>query len=302
MKYFLKGARWGIKTFKRQKAIASANIFIFSIVLFLLTSLFLFQGVNKHIIEIIKDRVDISIYVKQEILPEDVEKIKENILAIQGIRKVDYISKEEVLEKFLEKHSSDEVVQEALKEVGENPFKSVFNIKADNLESYADIVLQIENIEDLKDKIDEIDFTAKKPVIEKISSFSEKINIGFISFIAIFIIIAILVTINQVKLSIATAKEEIEVMRLIGASNWFIRSAFIAQAVFAVIISTLITLSIISVLLFIFNDSLKSILSGFSLMDYFIDNIFLIISINLLVSIIISTLTSLISLGKYLKI
>ena len=109
-------------------------------VMLVLSFLVLLRPAVDIITEDIQERVDISVYFKTTALQEDIFQIRSELNALPEVREVTYVSSEEALERFIERHRDDEVIMESLTEVGENPFLAHLNVKAREAEHYEQIV------------------------------------------------------------------------------------------------------------------------------------------------------------------
>ena len=219
---------FGWLNFKRHFGLSVATIFILLLTVALLTSLFLFQRIVQFSIDAIKDKVEVSVYLKQDASLADILRLKEELLAVPQVKEVKFVSREEALEKFTEKHKENTVLMEALKEVGDNPFLASLNIRASEAENYSEIInfLEKELPADLQGVIEKIDYYQRKPVIEKIFQITGFVNRAGGTLAIILAVLAALVIFNQVRLSIYSQREELIIQRLVGASNWFIRGHF----------------------------------------------------------------------------
>lgn len=291
----------GWRDFRRQGTISLATVFILILTISLITSLFLFQKTIQFLITDLKERIDIRVYLKEELAEQDILKIKEQLSNLPEVKQVEYISKEKALEKFTQKHQQDQLLMESLKEVGGNPFFASLNINAWQAGQYASIVNFL-NSSSFKDLIVKIDYYQKKPAIEKLSSITADINTIGIIISLILGIIAFSIAFNQIRLAIYHSKEEIEIMRMVGASNWFIRSPFLVQGAIAGVLAALITCGIFLISCFLISTKLEVLLLGFNIFDYFLNNFLLIFSIQLATAIGIGVFSSLIAIRKYLKI
>ena len=123
-----------------------------------------------------------------------------------------------------------------------------------------------------------------------------------VAILAILVLVAVLVAFNTVRLAIYNSKEEIETMRLVGASNNFIRGPFLVQGVIVGLLASLITLSIFGIGLFLLSPGLKFMLSGFNLFRYFMDNLSVIFSIQLAAGMGLGITSSWLAIRKYLRV
>jgi len=291
----------GWKSFCRDGGLSAANIFIMVMTIFLITSLFLFKDFSGFLVSNIEEKVDISVYFKQEALEEDVLKAKEEIEDLSQVTAVTYVSPEEALGEFSQRHKDDPIIMASLEELGINPFPASLNIKAPDPAKYGEIAEFIEG-SDFYNLIDKIDYYQRKPAIEKIFSFTSNINKGGIIFSAILVIVAILIAFNTIRLAIYSSREEIKVQRLVGASNSFIRGPFWVQGILIGFFAALICLLLFALICWIFDSRLDFLFPGFSLFKVFTSNFWLIFFIQLVSGIAIGVISSSIATKRYLKV
>ena len=219
LKRIVKG---GWIAFSRNIGLSIATIFVMVMVIFLITFLFLFNTASKILTSSIQEKVDISVYFKKEVLPERILEVKSDLAQIPDVKEVEYVSEGQALEKFIERHRDDPLLMESLTEVGENPFLTSLNIKAWQASQYEQVSKFLET-SSYKNLIEKVDYYQRKPVIDKIFSITSAVNKIAFFLIVVLGLIAVLVALNTIRIAIYNSKEEIATMRLVGASNWFIR-------------------------------------------------------------------------------
>ncbi|MCK5044433.1 ABC transporter permease [Candidatus Parcubacteria bacterium] len=293
--------RFGWTGFCRNSGLSIATIFILVLTISLATSLFLMQNISQHLIAELQEKVDISVYFNKECPEERVLKIKEQLETIPEVRRVEYISAEEALAAFVERHKDDLVLMESLQEVGVNPFFAALNIKAKEAAQYGTISSFLDT-EQFQDVISDVDYYEKKAVIEKLFSFTNQINrIGLI-LSGILAVVAVSLVFNQVKLAINNKKEEIEVMKLVGSSNWFARGPFIVQGFIAGVISAVATCLLFLAITFFLSPKIEAFIPSFNIFQYFIAHILIIFLIQLAIGTGLGVISSVIAIRKYLKV
>jgi cell division transport system permease protein len=292
---------YGWLNFQRQGSLSFATLFILVITLSLISWLFLSYETFQFLILKLQEKADISVYFKKEVLVDDILKLKSEISKRPEIKEVKYISKEKALEKFTEKHKENPILMESLKELGINPFLDSLNIKVFEFSQFEKISNFLENSH-FKDLIEEIDYHQRKPIIEKIFSISSITNKIGISLILIFSLIAFLITFNTIRLAIYNSKEEISIMRLVGASNWFIRGPFLIQGIISAVLATLISIFLTFLICYFLAPKLEILFSGLNIFSYFTKNFWILISIQFAIAIALETISSLVATRKYLKI
>ena len=163
--------------------------------------------------------------------------LKAEIVKLPEVKEVEYVSRAQALERFIERYQGNAVVMESLLEVG-NPLLPTLNITAWQASQYQALTNYFENSPQ-KDSIHKVDYFERKPVIERITSIASTFNVVGIILSLMLATIAILVAFNQIRLAIYSSREEISVQRLVGASNWFIRGPFLIEGAISGIFAAL---------------------------------------------------------------
>jgi cell division transport system permease protein len=291
----------GWKSFKRQGGLSFATIFILILTISLVTTLFLFQKTSEYLVESLKEKVDMYVYFQEELSSERIMEVQEELSKMPEVKEIAYISREEALERFTERHEGDQAIIESLEELGRNPLLASLNIKAWDATQYAAIASFLTNAS-FNDLIYKVDYQQKKSAIDQIFSITDSINnAGMIASI-IFAVVAVLVAFNTVRLAIYNRKEEIETMRLVGASNWFIRGPFLVQGMIGGLLAVFTTLLIFGVGLYFLAPKLSILIPGYSIFNYFLSNLWLILLLQLATGIGLGGLSSWIAVRKYLKV
>jgi len=291
----------GWRRFSRNIALSVATIFVMVMVISLATLLFLLNPASKILIYSIEEKVDISVYFKKDVLPENILEAETEVSRIPEVKDVEYISRDETLGRFIEKHKDDPVLMESLTEVGENPFLASLNIRAWQVSQYEQVTNFLET-GPFKDLIEKVDYHQRKPVIDKVFSITSAINKVGIFFSIVFGAIAILIAFNTIRIAIHNSSEEISIMRLVGASNWLVRGPFLIQGAIVGFIATLITLLIAFGLCYGFDSKIRILVPEISTLTLFTSNFWTLLLIQLAAGIGLGIISSTIAIRKYLKI
>ena len=298
LKRIIKAGRIG---FSRNGSQNTAMVFILVITVSFVTLLFLLNLSFQSLLADLQEKVDISVYFREEILEEDILEVKSELSKIPEVKNVEYVSREKALERFIERHRTDLVLMSSLDYVGENPFLASLNIQACQASQYEAISSFLETAS-FQPFIDKVDYYQRKPVIERISSIASGVNkIGVASglFLAV---LAVLVVFNTIRLAIYNSRKEISVMRLVGACNSFIQGPFLVQGAIAGSLAVLITVLVFSGACYFLSPKLEALFSGFNIWNYFIGNFWIILLIQVFTGIGLGVISSLIATKKYLKV
>jgi len=290
------------QTISRNKGLGLQVIFIMVIAVFTLTSLFLFRGLTNFLISEAEERVDISVYFKKDVQEDEIFRVEKELYNFsKEVKDVQYISQERAKEIFIQRHENDPLYLEALEEVGNNPFLASLNIKAESPVFYAkvsDFLTQ----GPFKDLIEKVSYYENERIINKLFTLISTVEKTGIFFSLFLIILIFLINFNTVKLTILSFKNEISTMRLVGASNWFIRTPFIIQGLFYGLTSILIVNIIFFSSLGFLSKGVQLWLLNFSLLNYFQTSFLTLLFWQIIFVLILCVFSSFFAVRKYLKI
>lgn len=294
---------FAVNDFSRNKGISLAAIFVLIVTIMLVTGLFFFHGIASYLTSQIQNKIDVTAYFKEDTSEQDILKVKDEILKMSpDIKNIEYVSKEQALRIFNEKHKDSAVLIKALEEVGDNPFLPSLNITTNGDPSQYEEVSTILQTSDFSKLVDKVDFLQKRDTIEKVYSITSNINRFGLLFGIILIIVAMLVVYNTIKLAVDSSKEEISTMRIVGASNWFIRGPFIIQGMIYGVVAFLVCILLSGFLAYIVSSKIAVVLPGFSIFSYFLTNFWILVLIQLGFGIGVGIISSSIVVRKYLDI
>ena len=294
--------KMGLSNFRRNLWLAGASTLIMTITLIILSVLSLLFVITNSSVNTIKERVDISAYFKNGLAESQVQVVKVQLESDSRIEEVRYVSAEEALAKFKENHSNDSLLLESVGELNENPLPATLQIKARNLEDYPAIA-ELLNSDKYQASIEKVNFEDNRTLIARLNGLLKFIITAGIILIGVFSAIAVLVIFNTITLTIYNRKEEVEIMRFVGATNWYIRGPFIIEAIIYSVLATLIT----SALIFPVYSSLLPKISNYLTPagNTFNGNITLFIGliiVQLIIAFTLSTISSLLAMRKYLRV
>ncbi|HXK32050.1 MAG TPA: permease-like cell division protein FtsX [Candidatus Paceibacterota bacterium] len=278
-----------------------ANVFIMTMAISVVTSLFIFKDVSQFMIANIQEKVDVSVYFKYDTSEDDILNAKETIAELPEVTEITYVSRDDALEKFIYTHKDNPVLMESLAEVGTNPFLASLGIRASQASQYEAVVYYLEN-SNLNYLIEKIDYYQRKPVIERIYNLSSSFNrIGLILSL-LLIMAAVLVAFNAVRLSIYNSREEIKIQKLVGASNWFVRGPFLVQGAICGFFAALISLLLFTLLAFGFNSQAAVLFPDLHLFTFFMSSFWMILLVQLLTGVVLGVVSGLVAVRRYLKV
>lgn len=294
----------GFLNFKRSGLISFAAVLVMTITLSVITGLIILQAVLNFSLTQIKDKVDVTIYFNVGASEDKILSLKSTIENLPEVKEVSYTSANEALKKFRERHEKDYPTIQALDEISTNPLGAYLNVKAKEVSEYESIAnfMKSDNALVLGSVsiIDKVNYYQNKGVIEKLNNITlgaEKL--GFLVTL-ILIIIALIITFNTIRLTIFISKEEINVMRLVGASKARVRGPFMIEGFIYGFTSTILTLLIFLPITIWLGKNMTGFL-GMNIYDYYTGNIWQIGGIVLLSGVFLGMVASALAVRKYLK-
>lgn len=302
----------GFINFWRNGLVSLVAVLIMIVTLFVIGSLIFDRAVLISTLNDLKDKVDISVYFKNNAQEEGILDIKEKLEKLNEVKNVEYISREQALEEFKERHKNNALILQSLEELDENPLGAVLNIKAKQPSQYESIAKFLNGYEVAETNdytnIDKINFYQNKIIIDRFTDIINSAQKSGLVRSIVLIIISFLVIFNTIRLAIYSAREEIGVMRLVGASNRFISGPFVIEGILYGILSSIITMVIFYPIIrwlgsmFLSEPFGKFIFSDINVFNYYLSNFFQIFITLLLTGTIVGALSSLIAVRRYLKV
>lgn len=296
--------RSGYRNFMRSGFTSFASVLIMTITLIVITSLIFVQVALQSSLESIKNQVDVTVYFTQTAEEVDIKEIESAVTKIPEVASVEYVSREEALINFRAKHAKDHLTLQALDELDDNPLGASLNIKAKDPSQYEAISKYFAQETILSKQaltiIDKIDYYQNKLVIDRLTAIiAGAKTLGF-ALSLLFVIISIMITFNTIRLIIYMSREEISVMRLVGANNKYIRGPFMVSGMLVGVFSSLITILLFWPVSFWLGNKMTDFL-GVDLWNYYLHNLFQIFLILLVSGVIIGGISSLFAIRRYLK-
>lgn len=294
--------KMGVTNFWRNIWLSLATTLVMVLTLLSFSILLILNLIGNAAVNNIKAKIDVTVYLKSNISKDQIAGLGKNIEEISGVSQTEYISSEKALENFRQKHQDNRVIADILKEFTDNPLEPVFVIKAKNPENYPTIVKTLEEAR-YQESIRKVNYKDNQVMINRITATANSLaNVGII-ISAIFATIAVLVMFNTIRLTIYSRSAEIEIMKIVGATNWYVRWPMIIEGILYGLIAAIISLVILYPAMQIISPKIETYFQGYglNLAQYFSAHIFQIIGLQILVAVALGVISSTIAIGKYLR-
>jgi cell division transport system permease protein len=303
---FVRMCRYGINNFSRNAWLSLAATAVMTITLLVVFVSFSARNVLLDTVEVIRDNVDMSIYLKTDTKQEDVDAIKGEVAQLSSVKKVHYITPLEARDDYASQNKHSDSTLDALNEAT-NQFPGILRVNIVDINNPAQLDEYVKSSSLLKEHIDPDrapSFSGeRRAAIQNIArwvGFAERVGIGAS---ILFVAISSLIVFNTIRMAIFNRKEEIQMMRLIGADRNFIRGPFVVEAVFYGFISAVVATGLGIALLYTSKEKLieydVAIQSTIDLMTIYIGVVLLVM---IMIGAVIGIISSLLATRRYLKI
>lgn len=290
-----------IQNFFRNGWLSIATVSILFLSLFIISVFFVVTLAANNILKDVQGRVNISIYLNPDVDDQTAMDIKANLQSFSEVRSVDYVSKDQALADFKRNNADEPVILQSLDQIGGNPLLASLVVKANNPDQYQ-MIADYASKAYFSNKISRINYGKNKDVINKLNgviSMVRRIGIGLGLF---FGFISLLITFNAIRITIYAHKTEVEIMRLVGASNMFIRLPFIFEGILYGILASILSMAILFVALKFMVPYISIAVPSSNLAASYWDNFGLLFGGQIILGSFLGVAGSLIAMRRYLKV
>ena len=302
---FKRVIRSGFVGFWRNAFVSVAAIFVMTVALFVIGSTMMIDKLLAVSLENIQDKVDINVYFVVGAEQSAIDGLKSSLSQLPDVEEVTFTSREEALAEFTERHKNDETIMQGLEELGDNPLGSTLSIRAKETSQYESINQFLQDQQALEDPqnplIDEVNFVKNKEAIDKLTRIIDAVERATFITMIVLVCASILITFNTIRLAIYTTREEITVMRLVGASNSFIRGPFMLQGVMYGVASGVLALLILYPLVLWIGPETETFFQ-FNLFSYFVQDFLRIFMTIVGAGIALGIISSILAVARYLHV
>jgi len=308
--------RTGFVSFWRNGFLSFAAIVVITLSLCSFGALIFASVSARALLSDVENKVDINVYFSLTAPEADILNLQKDINSLPEVASTTYISRDQVLANFKTKWQNNSLIMQGLDEIGNNPFPATLNVKAKEPGQYGGIAdyLQNKNPQDASGTpiIEKVNYQENKLIIDRLNQIIPFMESTGLIIAIIFVVVAVIVVWNTIRLIVFTAKDEISVMKLVGASNIYVRGPLVVSGIMYGIVSGLITLGLMAAFAH-WSDTLVLKLVGVEmaanfgllvniLSDYFTQNLGQIFLVIMGAGIILGGVSSYIAAKRYLRV
>lgn len=297
--------RYGIAGFVRNGFISLAAILIMTITLFVIAGLMMSGAALNSTLTQLTEKVDVTVYFTPSASLDQIQTIQNSLTALPEVAAVKYVSREDALAEFRERHKSDQLTLQALDELGENPLGASLEISAKQTSQYESIAKYLQDQAASQTGsstfIDKVNFFQNKTAIDKLTNIIQTSQRLGIAITIILAISSVMIAFNTIRLAIYTARDEIGVMNLVGAGHWYVRGPFMVAGVLYGVVSAIIVLILLYPLTVWLGPGSERFLGSFNVFDYYTSAFPVIFLVILGAGVAIGALSSFLAVRRYLR-
>jgi cell division transport system permease protein len=300
---FLRVCRTGFRNLFRNAwlSIAATAIMVVTLVIvafFSFSALFL-----QNQLQSIRNKIDLTLFLKDEATPDQVQQLQSYARTLPNVKDVTYVSKDEALNRLRTSSKDGEKLAKTAVEIG-NPLPASLEVRTNSLEKLEELdktlgqapqkdIIASSSLQDSDDR---------KKIVENIVAISNAVSkVGTIISSA-FLVISLLIIFNTIRMAIFTRREEIEIMKLVGATKWFIRGPFLVEGVMYGIIGATIAISISIPLINFAKPLFVSYFNASEVIAFVADRISLVAFATYGLGIFIGIVSSYLAISRHLKL
>jgi cell division transport system permease protein len=296
----------GFVNFGRNVWLAIAAIAMMGITLTILLFAIIANTTFTHTIADITSHIDVSVYLKDNITEPQRIKLINQVKSLENVKSVSYLSKNDALKRYEQQNANNPDLLAAISQT-DNPLPASLDIKPKDPNQLQDIKDFLDKPQIMALQSDPTSYSGdRKAAIDKITSATHFFQQAGVVGIIVFIIISMLIIFNTIRMAIFNRRDELVIMRLLGASTAYIRGPFIVETMLYGAVAAAISLTVGWSLFRVASSTLQA--SSLGLLDigyssrYFSDHLFSILTIQLLVGILIGAASSGIATRRYLRL
>lgn len=296
--------RSGLVNVWRNSFVSLASIFVMTMTLLIIGSLMFLSALIDQFVTYVQDKVDVNVYFVTSADERTILDLKATLEKLPEVSYVSYTTRDQALAEFRERHQDDQLTVQALDELGSNPFGASLSIKAKETSQYEGISRFL-NDRMQSDAgvplIESINYAKNKVVIDQLGVVTTYVErLGLVISI-LFAVASIAITFNTIRLAIYTAREEISVMRLVGATNMYIRGPFVVEGTAYGVVAAGITLILFLPLSYATKSATLAMFNA-DIFSYYLSHFFIFLFVLVFFGGILGAISAFLAVRKYLSV
>lgn len=303
---FKRITRTGFANFWRNGTVSLASVLMMTVTLLVIGFILFGSAVLNTSLETLRSKVDITITFIPTASEEDIQSLKHSLESLPEVSLVTYTTREEALSAFVERHKNDQSILTALNELNDNPLGASLDVKAKDPSQYQSIADFLTGKGALSPSgvtiVDHVNFYQNKIAIDRLTAIIKSANKLGLAIAIAFILLSILIAFNTIRLTIYIAREEISVMRLVGASTAYIQGPFVTVGIIYGLVAAALTLLLFVPVTFWIGKVTQDFFIGMNLFTYYLHNFPLVFLVLVGSGVATGAISSFLAIRRYLRV
>lgn len=295
--------RYGVLSLFRNGFVSLSAVFIMTITLFVGVTLIFLGAALDSVLTDLTTKVDVTVYMQTDATDDQVKVLQQSLQALPEVATVTYVSRDQALQDFEQRHKDDQLTLQALQSLPDNPLGASLEVRAKKTDQYASIASFLDQLQNgnTNTGIDRVNYAQNQVAIERLSYIIDTSRkVGFA--VAIILVCAsLLIAFNTIRLAIYIARDEISVMNLVGASHWFVRGPFVVSGLLYGLLSSIIVIAILFPLTMWLGVPSQNFFGSFNVYTYFVGSFFKIFCSLFLGGAALGSISSYLAVRRYLS-
>lgn len=294
----------GAQSFIRNATLAIAAIAVMVITLSIILFSVIANATFANTIQQITDKIDISVYLKDDITDAQKDQLIADLQTIPNVKAVKYLSKQEALDAYKAQNQDNLDLQLAISST-DNPLPATIQVKPKDPNKISEIQAYLDRQDIKKLQSDKTSYSGdRKTALDNITSATKFLREAGLIGVIVFAIVSMLIIFNTIRMAIFNRRDELQIMRLLGASTGFIRGPFVVETMMYGVVSAIISVALCSTLFSVSSSAFQA--TNFGFLDisfasqYFARNFWVILIGQLVAGMMIGAVSSIIATRRYL--
>lgn len=301
MRSLFRAINFAFQDIFRNISLSMMTILILVLMLLSVNTLVIIKFFTLQATQSIKNQIDVSIFFSHTATDEQVNEIQSYIRSFPEVTEVKYFNKDEVLKNFRDQYADNKNIVASLDELGENPLGATMIVKTREPVDYQKIIKAL-SVPEYENVVMAKTFVDTEKAITRINNITVQVERFSVALTGLFAVIAFLIIFNTIRVAIYTQRIEIAIKKLVGATNWFIRSPYIIESIIFSVISVAITYGFLIFAASYIDPYIEVVFNKSSLLtEYFSSNIMMLFGGQFVAVLALTIFSSLMAMRRHLR-
>jgi len=298
----LRAIKFAFQDIFRNFSLSFMTVLILVLMLLSVNTLIIIRTLTIEATQLVKNQVDVSVFFVNDATSEQIREVREYVGSFPEVTDITYKTEEQVLEEFKSQYVDNKEISESLSELGENPLGPMMVLKTREPKDYQKVITAL-SVPEYEHIIEAKTFADTEKAIQRIDVITQQVETFSLVVTGLFAFIAFLIIFNTIRVAIYTQRVEISIKKLVGATNWFIRSPYVIEAFIFTLLSVAVTAVLVRVALDLIDPYIRVIFGRSGILTaYFYSNILTLAGIQIAAVLFLTVCSSMLAMRKYLKV